>query len=300
MTDGDSFHDGYLQYEYPGEALASPLPGRRLTYRILDAYFIVLMIRQAGVQPGGAQALFDRAETATASLVPLWRQQGIYNLRRHPVRGGVALDTYAILAVLQRDVAMGRVVAAGRDGDGWLAEDFYTGWDAFRRLADESWAARAMLVADPVAGREAILETCRRIAVSLRTERDPSARANLVIHALEALADLPAPEAGTGGDAAALLDVTRQDFREEALRLLETDTIRRDTLTSGNLVGVLARRPAVPGEVLAPRVAEIVGRQDGTGCWNATADPADTDARLFATLRTVLALGRYAAIPGGR
>src|SRR6185295_20057263 len=46
MYDGNSFRDSYLQYEYPGEAIESPIPGYRLTYRVLDAYFIVLMIRQ--------------------------------------------------------------------------------------------------------------------------------------------------------------------------------------------------------------------------------------------------------------
>src|SRR5260221_11031837 len=102
MYDGDSFRDDYLRFEYPGEAIESPLPGYRLTYRILDAYFIVLMIRQAAVPPGEARSLFDRAEAATAALVPQWRRKGIYNLRREPVHGGIALDTYAILAVLRR------------------------------------------------------------------------------------------------------------------------------------------------------------------------------------------------------
>jgi len=295
MYDGNSFRDSYLQYEYPGEAIESPIPGYRLTYRVLDAYFIVLMIRQAGVPPGQARELFERAETATGSLVPLWRRRGIFNLRRDPVRGGIALDTYAILAVLRHDAAMGRVVAAGLDGTGWLANDLYAGEEAFRRLADESWAARAMLVADPSSGLEAIRETCRQTAAALRTENDPMTRANLVIHALEALADLPQSESADVRPPDPLLDVARRDFRDEALRLLGIEAIRHDTLTFGNLVGALARIPAASDDSLAPCVAEIVRRQDEAGCWNVSLDPKDTDGRVFATLRSVLTLGRYEA-----
>ncbi len=299
LYDGKAFHDGYLQYKYPGEALESPLPGHRLTYRILDAYFILLMIRQAGGPPGEARLLFDRAEADTAALVPLWRGRGIFNLRRNPVRGGIALDTYAILAVLRRDAAMGRVVAKGRDGNGWLPDDLYTGDEAFRRLADESWAARAVLVADPASGLEAIRSTCLQTTAALRTETAPIPRANLVIHALEALADLP-PPSRTGTDHApdAVLDAARVSFRDEAVRLLGTAEIRHDTLTLGNLVGALARIPETSA-ALAPSVAEMLRRQDEAGCWNATLDPRDTNGRVFATLRSVLVLGRYEALLAG-
>ena len=292
LYDGESFRDGYLQYEYPGEKLESPLPGHRLTYRILDADFILLMIRKEGVPPGEARLLFDRAEADTSALVPLWRGRGLYNLRRNPVRGGIALDTYAILAILRRDAAMARVVEKGRDGNGWLPDDLYIGDQAFRRLADESWAARAVLIADPAAGAEAIRETCRQTAAALRTEASPSVRANLVIHALEALADLPPPRKGTPD---AFLDTVRVGFRDEAVRLLGTAEIRHDTLTMGNLVGALARFPDTT-EALAPSIAELRRSQDESGCWNATLDSRDTDARVFATLRSVLVLGRYEAL----
>ena len=296
LYDGDSFRDRYLTYEYPGEALESPVPGERLTYRILDAYFIVLMIRQAGVGPGEAGVLFERAEAATASLVPLWRGKGIYNLRRNPVRGGIALDTYAILAVLRHDAPMGRVVEAGRDGSGWLPDDLYAGDEAFRRLADESWAVRAVLVADPSSGREALRSSCLQTSDALRTETGAIARANLVIHALEALADL-APAAGAGGRGPdPEVDAETRAFGDEAVRLLGSAEIRRDTLTFGNLVGALARIRAGSDATLAPAVTELLRRQDDAGCWNVTTTPGDTAGRVFATLRSVLTLGRYEAL----
>src|SRR5262245_44334054 len=84
VYDGNSFDDDYLRYVYPGEDLQSPVPGYRVTYRLLDAYFIVLMIRQAGVEPRNAQSLFERAEILTAALAREWRSRGIYNLRERP------------------------------------------------------------------------------------------------------------------------------------------------------------------------------------------------------------------------
>jgi len=293
--DGNSFDDSYLRFEYPGEAIASPLPGYHLTYRVLDAYFIVLMIQQAGVNPGEARTLFERADAATAALVPEWRKQGIYNLRRAPVAGGIALDTYAIVAVLRRDVAMARVVGEGLDGDGWLRPDFYADDEAFRVLADESWAARALLVVDPVKGDAAVRGVIRRIARAVATEPDREARANLVIHALEAASDRPPPtrarhEAGSGRSGDEL-----SGLRAEGLRLIDDPAIGRDTLTLGNLAGALLVDGATATASIDPVIQEIERRQDPDGCWAVSLDAADESARIFATLRMVLTLGRYEA-----
>jgi len=287
--DGNSFRDDYLQYEYQGEAVVSPLAGYRLTYRILDAYFIVLMLRQAGVTPGEAGSLFDRAEAVTAALVPAWRAKGIYNLRRNPARDGIALDTYAILAVLRHDAGMGRVVEAGLDGDGWLAADFYVGDEAFRRLADESWAARALLIADPSKGLEVVRGICRQASQALGSESDPLARANLVIHALGALGDLPRPSGSVDTQPDALL----ASLRDEALRLLPSEEIRQDTLTLGNLVGAVISARALPAEALAPYILDLAARQNADGCWSVSLDPNDSSGRVFATLRVALTLGQY-------
>jgi len=290
--DGRSFRDDYLEFVYADEAIASPRPGETITYRILDAYFIVLMIRQAGVSPGEAGALFERAESTTADLVPAWRRAGIYNLRRHPVAGGIALDTYAILAVLRRDAVMGGVVAAGLDGDGWLPADFYRGEEAFRRLADESWAARALRIADPARGAAVVRATGRQALEAERIEPDPLARANLVIHALEALGDPPAAAAAEDDTAASEDAALVRRLRDEGLRLVRMPEIRRDTLTFANLVGALQATTGVPDRTARADLEELRGRQDDEGCWSASVDPSDRSGRIFTTLRVVLALGR--------
>jgi hypothetical protein len=293
--DGNSFRDDYLQYEYPGEAVDSPLDGYRLTYRILDAYYIVVMLRQAGMAPGEAGTLFDRAEAVTAALVPAWRAKGIYNLRRNPVDGGIALDTYAILAVLRRDAAMGRVVEAGLDGDGWLPADFYVGDEAFRILADESWAARAVLIADPPGGLDAVRRIGRQALRGLDTESNPLARANIVIHALGALGDLPP---SVGSDDAELVNLI-PPLRQEGLRLLRVEEVRYDTVTLGNLVGALISGGAVTADTIAPAIQDLAGRQSADGCWSGSLDPNDTSGRVFSTLRVALTLGQYATLRGG-
>jgi len=290
--DGRSFHDDYLEFVYPGEAMVSPRPGETITYRILDAYFIVLMIRQAGVSPGEAGALFERAESTTAGLVPAWRRAGIYNLRRHPMAGGIALDTYAILAVLRRDAAMSGVVAAGLDGDGWLPADFYGGDEAFRRLADESWAARALRIADPARGAAVVRAIGRQALEAERVEPDPLARANLVIHALEALDDRSAAAAAEDATAAEEDAALVRRLRDEGLRLVRMPGIRRDTLTFANLLGALRATTNVSDRAARADLEELRGRQDNDGCWSASVDPSDRSARIFATLRVVLALGQ--------
>ncbi|HKQ62537.1 MAG TPA: hypothetical protein VJS92_14695, partial [Candidatus Polarisedimenticolaceae bacterium] len=143
--DGATFDDPYLKFTYADERLEE-LPGRRVTYRLLDAYFIVELLAASGVEPGPARELFTHADEVTSELAAVWRGRGIYNLRRHGDPHGIALDTYAILAYLRRDAALARVVAAGLDGDGWMPAGFYRGREAFRLLADESWAVRALAV----------------------------------------------------------------------------------------------------------------------------------------------------------
>jgi hypothetical protein len=290
--DGNSFNDDYLRFVYPGESLESPLPGYQVTYRVLDAYFIVLMIRRSGIQPGEAQNLFDRAEALTAALARDWRSRGIYNLRRNPEPLGLALDSYAILAILQKDPEMARVVEAGLDGDGWLAPDFYTGGESFRRLADESWAIRALLLVNPQDGARLVRNLGMKTRLALKSERDPAARANLVIHALLAVADLPGQRSAAEKPESTLGEPW-ESLRKEALDLLRDPAILRDSLTLANLVGVLVPDTSLPDAALSPHIRELLRRQDKEGCWRVSLDSGDASGRVFATLRVVLTLGEY-------
>jgi hypothetical protein len=291
--DGNSFDDDYLRFVYPGETLASPLPGYRVTYRLLDAYFIVLMLRQSGIQPGEARDLFGRAEALTTALAHDWRGRGIYNLRKNPDPLGLALDSYAILAILQNDTEMARVVQAGLDGNGWLAADFYTGGESFRRLADESWATRALLLVNPAEGSRRVIGLGNETVRALESEKDPVAQANLLIHAILALGALPGqPDAGSSpirSSAKAL----RANLRERAFSLLHHPMILRDTLTLANLVGVLIPDASVPDEVLSPHILELLDRQGRGGCWTVSLDSRDTSGQVFASLRILLTLGDY-------
>ena len=282
--DANSFGDEYLRFVYPGEDLRSPLPGYQVTYRLLDAYFIVLMIRQAGVEPGNAQSLFERAEALTAALARQWRSRGIYNLREKPDPLGPALDSYAILAILRRDTGMARVVEAGLDGNGWLPANFYSGEESFRRLADESWATRAVLLVSPEQGARMVRVLHDETIQALQSEKDPLARANLVIHALLAL---------EGAPPSIPVKELRTPLREQALVLLKDPAILSDTLTLANLVGVLIPDTTLPDEALSPHIQGLLRRQDRDGCWAVSLDSGDSSGRIFATLRLILTLGDY-------
>ena len=291
--DGNDFDDDYLRYVYPGESLESPLPGYRVTYRLLDAYFIVLMIRQAGIAPAGAGKLFARAEALTTALAPSWQGRGIYNLRQNPDPDGIALDSYAILALLRHDAAMARVVERGLDGNGWLAADFYKPPEAFRRLADETWAARAVLIVNPSRGERLIRTQLEEAARAMESEKDLQARANLAIHALLAANDLARPGRAESQPAGAALEALRAPLRRAACSLLGEETLLEDTLTLANLVESLLPDAAVDDRTLSGPMRTLLSRQDAQGCWRVAAGSADASGRVFATLRVVLALGKY-------
>jgi hypothetical protein len=289
-----------------------------VTYRLLDGYFVVLLLRESGVEPGPAQDLFERAEALSAALVPAWRQAGIYNLRRNPAAGGIALDTYAILAWLRRDPPMARVILDGLDGDGWLAANLYTGAESFRLLADESWAVRALAVTgvDPPRAAALAAGLCREAQARLAANPDPLARANLALHALAAVRDAAAGaglaaaggRTGSGrmkGTLAARLDRAagagtaesladcRSALAEEAVRLLGDPRLRRDTLTLANLLEVLAPEERVATSVLEPALAAILERQEGDGGWSVTEGTKGPGGRVLCTLRCLLALARW-------
>ncbi len=291
--DGNAFDDDYLRFVYPGESLQSPLPGYQVTYRVLDAYFIVLMIRQSGIQPGDGRRLFDRAEALTAALARDWRSRGIYNQRKRPDPLGIALDSYAILAILRQDAEMAQVVEAGLDGNGWLAPDFYTGVESFRRLADESWASRALFLVDREEGTRMVRSLCDETMQALAFEKDPLAQANLVIHALLALQTLSEQEGARAAPPRAPAEALGVPLREQALVILQNPSIQNDTLTLANLVGVLLPDASLPDEALSPHIRELLRRQDEAGCWAVSLDSNDSSGRIFATLRVILTLGDY-------
>ncbi len=285
---GNSFDDEYLRFVYSGERLASPVPGYQVSYRLLDAYFIALMLQQTGVENGPASELMERAGALTQALVGPWRQKGIYNLRRRAVMDGIALDTYAILGRLYRDHAMAEVILRGLDGDGWLPANLYHGSEAFRLQADESWALRLLVVTNiaPEAVERVATRLCEETRYDLEHVQDPIARANLALHAIDVLHDMSSA-GGLAGSRQNDLTV----FLDHARLLLRDRRVREETLTLANLIGVLARHPEVPSSELEPSLAVVLRRQAADGSWSVTGD--EDRGRVFATLRCLLTLGTY-------
>jgi len=281
--DGERFADPYLNFVYEKEQLPV-VNGHRVTYRILDAYFMVLMLEEAGVAPGPASLLYKRAGEVTDTLAPIWKNSGIYNLAERPHPGGVALDTYAILAFLKRDRAMAEVVKAALHRDRWLPADYYREPESYRHPADESWALRAIL------HTELDSEVCDRIARRLVAETralldeasDPVARVILVFHMLEMLRELPG-ETSTATGA----------FLEEAVQLIGLPGDQLDTLTTANLLATAAQEDAIPIDSLHPLTERLLNAQRSTGLWHVESDDDSEDGSVFTTLRCVLALKQY-------
>lgn len=292
--DGERFDDPYLEYVYDKERIPA-VDGYRVTYRHLDAYFIVRMLANEGISPGPAAHLFRRAEAVTTALVPSWREIGIYNLAAGSQAGGIALDTYAILAVLERDQAMADVVARGLRHDRWLPPGYYADPEAYRQPADETWALRATLHTDLAPAVRA--RVLRRLAEAtlelLSNEPDPGARVILVFHVLETMRDFSSVMPDASRAQAAEWSDLRRIFLDEATSLLTLAPDRLDILATANLLATMAAEDDVPAETLRPAVQRLVEEQREDGGWYVSANSDFREGSVFATMRCVLALQQY-------
>jgi hypothetical protein len=180
--DGSGFRDPYLTFVYPGEALPTPLGSPPLTYRRIDADFILALLARSS-PPGGAsrhpvQEMSEAARRTLERAAPLWQSRGLSNVRRQPSPRGIALDTYCMVGWLAQDRVMADNVARAIDGDGWLPQNLYAEEERFRADADECWCLK--FLASPagpgLAGATPVLD---RIARSFRraAQNDPGSRA---------------------------------------------------------------------------------------------------------------------------
>jgi hypothetical protein len=292
--DGERFADSYLEYVYDQERLPA-VGGQRITYRHLDAYFIVRMLENEGISPGPAADLFRRADEFTAALVPTWRDSGIYNLATRSRTGGIALDTYAILAFLAQDRLMAQVIADGLDQDRWLPPGYYTGAEAYRQPADETWALRATLYTDldPSVRTRVLYRLAARTRELLSDRPDPGVRVILVFHLLETMRDLSSVVSEVSRARAEEWSDLRRSVLDEAVSLLALVPDSLDSLATANLLATLSEEDDVPSEMLLPAVRRLLEEQRDDGGWYVSVGSDPRNGSVFATLRCVLALQKY-------
>ena len=290
---GDGYDDEYLRYVYPGERLDCPLPDCRLTYRLIDAYVNLSLLDRAGVPHGPAREQFARAREVLAAIVPLWRERGLYNVRRAPDEEGIALDTYCIVGLLDEDRIMAEVAAAHLDGDDWLPDNHYADEESFRKLADETWCVRLLESASRGGRREVPRLTrlaLRRGRALLEEDRPAEFRANVALHLLYLVDD--------GGGRSLRAD--RESLRFLLLEFAADPALERDTLTQANILQALASTGDVSRSALKEIAERLLRHQDEDGGWHSRVGETGTGLRVFTTMRALLALAEYGKIDGPR
>jgi hypothetical protein len=303
--DGFGFRDPYLTFVYPGEALPTPPGLPPLTYRRIDADFILALLD--GQSPPGGEGLDPIQGVAAAArrrlsrTAPLWRSRRLSNVRRQPSPQGIALDTYCMVGWLAQDRVMAQNVARAIDGDGWLPQNLYSEEERFRADADECWCLK--LLASPsgpgLAGASPILA---RIAATLRraATSDPGSRAafyeafhlGMVLEEVQRAGRIPGRGAGAGeGDAH-----DAQELKGEAREALRIWADRQAGASSPALVewANLATCEILDdetGKQLRRRAVEVLLEAQGKdGCWRLRgAEPASYGSS-FLTLRALLGL----------
>ena len=285
---GDRFDDAYLDYVYPGERLVCPLPDCKVTYRLLDAYFDLHWLKQALGSLGPAEPVARRAAEVTHALVPPWRLSGPYNVRRDPIPGGIGLDTYCILGLVERDRDMAEVVARHLDPTGWIPEGHYRTSESFRALADETWCLRLLAATGTASDKVPTLaaEQVERGRAEVGSATSSEVAANLAYHLLGLLSEVNGEELGPA----------RAWFAGRLAAASRDPALADDRLTRANVLEALAAARWEGRADLDALAADLLAAQEADGGWYSRRGESGTSLRTFTTLRALLALARYRAL----
>jgi hypothetical protein len=292
--DGNGFRDPYLTYVYPGENLPLPKGGPRLTYRMIDADTVLVLLGRAGRVPASLEGAVEKAGASLRGVLPVWRGSGIYNLRKAPSPNGVALDTYCFVGWLYQDREIASVVAADRDGDGWLPEKMYAGEERFRLDADESWCLR--LLASPAGpGIEEAAPVIDRIASTLHRETasDPSGSAAFyeAFHLAMVLSEAERSRKGLPSRHRPLEDDVVAAFSAWAsARGGDAASEARDILEWANLAAADLPDGVGSASLRARAIDVLLRGQSADGCFRIPGASPPGSGTSFLTLRALLAL----------
>ena len=292
-----TFGDPYLAYEYPDERLPHPEGSRRLTYRVIDAYAILTMLRRAGPLPSELEGISAQAEEALRALAPAWRGRGFTNTLRNPRTDGIALDTYCIVGWLSADADMAREVVDAIEGDRWLPAGWYDDLQTFRAAADESWCLRLALSAgrsDPSVARVRDRLTADLVKARQKNPTGPDAFYRAWHFGMLA-ADGKLPDAQR-----AIIDIFSA-WADAHVR--KGRTAREDIAEWVNLASseTLAHAGARGARIAKLATQAMLRHQDPDGCWTIPGARPANDGYAFLTLRALLALQvhRAASRPTG-
>ncbi|MBI3956586.1 MAG: hypothetical protein HY340_01210 [Candidatus Kerfeldbacteria bacterium] len=274
------YDDEYLNYVYPGEALTCPVEGCKLTYRVLDAFFNVMQLRNERLNRAGLLGLqVGAAETSLQAILPEWRQANLYNTIKGSGTGGVALDTACILGYATNDKDLAEhIVTFLTDDDNLLADDEYT-TDTWRNIADETWCVR-LFAKTSVAPETVKPMTARKVqeTTAYLANATPVEKVAVLYHMAFLLRE--------AGDVSSTTRL--EEYLEELSKLADDPTLIADTFTQANILDALARNGFSGRARLDELAKRLWERQQSDGSWAAAVGSGRYP--VFTTFRAVTAL----------
>jgi hypothetical protein len=278
------FVDPYLEYVYSGEKLECGLPGCRATYRTLDAYFALTMIKPRLTQSEtrAVSEVLAESDSVLADMVTRWRAKPIYNTLTSTEADteGIALDTYCILGTLTDDATMAQQAVKYLTPDGnWIADDNHKN-DTWRNIADETWCLR--LLARTNTAPERLAPMIQKKVEETRAYLDSTEPANfklaVLYHMLILMKDL------TGPNYSSLI----KEYQNSSAELFQSGVADNDPLALGNLLEALVETKYVHVAILRDVSQKLIGLQEADGAWR-----AQGDYPVFASLRSLAGLTAY-------
>lgn len=284
---GFRYEDSYLQYRYPTENLScAGVPGCDLSYRLLDAYFDVVMLSRAGASETDLGQQLTDADQVFEAILPTWESGTIKDTLASEGSEDYALDTYCIMGYLFEDKVMADIVAGYRTGQGWFESDHFP-QDTWRNIADETWCLRLLMITEkdinilPEAVQRKIIETNKYL-----TEEPLINQQAVLYHMVQLLND--AIEAGVDLDEA---QSTLDSYSDQLVLLTMENELWSQPLALANTLEALASIGYSDKEILGKIVDRLTALQREDGSW--WANPVSNNGNVFTTLRANLALLEY-------
>ncbi len=284
---GFSYEDSYLKYRYPTENLScAGVSGCDLSYRLLDAYFDVVMLSRAGASEVDLGQQLTDADQVFEAILPTWQSGTIKDTLASEGSEDYALDTYCIMGYLFEDKVMADVVASYRTGHGWFESDHFP-QDTWRNIADETWCLRLMMVTGkesdiiPEAIQRKIIETDEYLLDESLINQQA-----VLYHMVQLLNDAIAAGVNLEGMKTAL-----DNYSDQLVLLTMENELWSQPLALANTLEALASIGYSDKEILSKIADQLTALQREDGSW--WANPISNNGNVFITLRANLALLEY-------
>ena len=260
------YEDEYLTYVYPSENLGE-INDCKITYRKIDAFYNIINLNSEIIekQKEDANSVFNNLD---------WNDSKIFNTLRSD-NGGVALDTYCIVAYQNRNEKMVDNFVSYLSNNNWIKDNYFSE-DTWRNIADETWCIRAMT---NVNYDQELIDDLIDIKIQETSDyyENDIFRSAVLYHMIYLILDY---EDVYGRK----YESVKNSYINELFSLLENND---NLLMKANILEILSKSGYNKG-ILFKYYNEIKNMQNQDGSWG-------ENAKVFTTLRVLTGLKEYEA-----